>query len=68
MAVFGADRCMFGSDWPVCTLANDASYKNTFKAYLQCVSHLLHLSQTEKEAVFCENGVKFYGLEIKSDK
>ena len=65
MAVFGADRCMFGSDWLVCTLAKDASYKNTFKAYLQCVSYL---SQTEKEAVFCENGVKFYGLEIKSDK
>ena len=65
MAVFGADRCMFGSDWPVCTLAKDASYKNTFKAYLQCVSHL---SQSEKEAVFCENVVKFYGLEMKSDK
>lgn len=65
IAVFGADRCMFGSDWPVCTLAKDASYKNTFKAYLQCVSHL---SQSEKEAVFCENVVKFYGLETKSEK
>ncbi|XP_068688757.1 L-fucono-1,5-lactonase-like [Montipora foliosa] len=65
IAVFGADRCMFGSDWPVCTLAKDASYKNTFEAYLECVSHL---SESEKKAVFCENVVKFYGLEIDSEK
>ena len=56
---------MFGSDWPVCTLAKDASYKNTFEAYLECVSHL---SESEKKAVFCENVVKFYGLEIDSEK
>ena len=59
-SVFGAERCMFGSDWPVCTLARDASYKQTFEAYLQCVSHL---TDKEKEAVFCDNVVKFYGLD-----
>ena len=58
-SVFGAERCMFGSDWPVCTLARDASYKQTFEAYLQCV---LHLSDQDKQAVFCDNVVKFYGL------
>lgn len=59
-SVFGAERCMFGSDWPVCTLSRDASYKQTFEAYLQCVSHL---TDKEKEAVFCDNVVKFYGLD-----
>lgn len=60
-SVFGADRCMFGSDWPVCTLARGASYKHTFEAYLQCVSHL---SEEDKEAIFCHNVVRFYGLTI----
>ncbi|XP_020610380.1 uncharacterized protein LOC110048960 isoform X2 [Orbicella faveolata] len=58
-SIFGADRCMFGSDWPVCTMARDGSYEQIFCAYFQCVSHL---SETEKEAVFCDNAVKFYGL------
>ncbi|XP_078342485.1 L-fucono-1,5-lactonase-like [Oculina patagonica] len=63
-SIFGAGRCMFGSDWPVCNLARDASYSQVFQAYLQCVSHL---SDEEKEAVFCDNVVKFYGLQGRID-
>lgn len=63
-SVFGAHRCMFGSDWPVCTMARDASYQQTFQAYLQCVSHL---TEEERQAIFSENVVKFYGLTFSSN-
>lgn len=58
-SVFGANRCMFGSDWPVCTMARDASYHQTFQAYLQSISNL---TEEEKQAIFCDNVVKFYGI------
>lgn len=50
---------MFGSDWPVCTMARDASYHQTFQAYLQSISNL---TEEEKQAIFCNNVVKFYGI------
>lgn len=58
--VFGADRCMYGSDWPVCTLAVE-SYKDVFKLAESLVSHL---SEKEKELFFKENAIKFYNLSI----
>ena len=50
---------MFGSDWPVCTMARDGSYHQTFQAYLQSISNL---TEEEKQAIFCDNVVKFYGI------
>nr|WP_294795692.1 amidohydrolase family protein [uncultured Mucilaginibacter sp.] len=54
---FGADRIMFGSDWPVCKVA--ATYKevhgiveNYFSGY----------SESEKGKIFGENAIKFYSL------
>ena len=32
---FGSERCMFGSDWPVCELAG--SYQDVFDAMIQCI-------------------------------
>jgi L-fuconolactonase len=53
---FGPKRLMFGSDWPVCTLA--ASYAQVFgiiEAYLK------NRSLSEREAVFGGTATEFYG-------
>jgi L-fuconolactonase len=54
---FGPDRLMFGSDWPVCTLA--ASYKEVLDT-----AHILTagLTPSEREAVFSDTAVRTYGL------
>ncbi|XP_070175791.1 L-fucono-1,5-lactonase-like isoform X1 [Littorina saxatilis] len=57
---FGPGRCMFGSDWPVCTLAN-ASYKDVFNIMLRLVRKL---SPGNERAIFRENAMKFYGLKL----
>jgi L-fuconolactonase len=54
---FGVNRCLFASDWPVCTLAADLP---------TCVETLDVLlagaSQAERRAIFRENGLRVYGL------
>jgi L-fuconolactonase len=54
---FGPDRLMFGSDWPVCTLA--ASYPDVLQAARDLTAHL---SATEREAVFAGTATRLYRL------
>jgi L-fuconolactonase len=56
---FGTERLMFGSDWPVCTLA--ASYAQVADLI---DDYTRDLSTTEREAVFGGNAIEFYGLTI----
>ncbi len=56
--LFGYDRLMFGSDWPVCTLAG--SYGQVFAA---AEAALGPLPDEARAAVFGGNAVRFYGLE-----
>ena len=56
---FGADRCMFGSDWPVCELA--ASYQQVFEALKNCIGEL---SDSEKAKILGLNAIEFYGLNV----
>jgi L-fuconolactonase len=56
---FGPERCMFGSDWPVCELA--ATYQQVHDALDQIVGPL---SADEKAQVFGETARKFYGLKV----
>ena len=58
IASFGWDRVMFGSDWPVCTLA--ASYRQWFDALNFLVKDA---SEENKRKLFKENAVKFYRLD-----
>jgi L-fuconolactonase len=56
--VFGPDRLMFGSDWPVCLLA--ASYEaacNVVNEYAQ------QLAPAIRDALFGGNALRFYGIE-----
>lgn len=54
---FGAERCMFGSDWPVCELA--ASYQQVFDALTYCIDDC---SESEKAQILGLNAINFYGL------
>jgi len=54
---FGVNRLMFGSDWPVCTVA--ASYQQT----KQIVDgYVAQLTDKEKKAVFETNAIQCYQL------
>lgn len=55
--VFGPDRVMFGSDWPVCTLT--ASLRQWVETLRQIVSSR---PESEQRRLFHDNALKFYGL------
>ncbi len=55
--VFGAERLLFGSDWPVCLLA--ASYQQVFDATRAALGEL---SPAETAAVFGETATEVYRL------
>lgn len=55
--LFGPERCMYGSDWPVCELAGQ--YEDVYSALQTCISSL---STTEQAAVFGETARRFYKL------
>jgi L-fuconolactonase len=55
--VFGPDRVMFGSDWPVSTLR--APYRVVYDTAVELTASL---SAAERDLVFGDNAVKTYGL------
>ena len=55
--LFGMDRVMYGSDWPVCTLA--ATYKDMFSIVKNYFSTF---SASEQQKFFGTNAVQFYNL------
>jgi L-fuconolactonase len=57
LEAFGPDRCMYGSDWPVCLLA--APYPSVFGALNEL---LAGLSAAERAKIFGDTAGKFYGL------
>ena len=57
---FGPRRLMFGSDWPVCTLA--ASYRDVVAVALDAL--VARLGQAELDAVFATNAIDAYGLAL----
>lgn len=59
LEAFGPERCMYGSDWPVCELA--ASYEEVFEAVKECLGEL---SDTEQQAIWGGTAARFYGLQL----
>ena len=55
--LFGPERLMFGSDWPVCTLRS--SYVQWWQWAQELTAHLL---PDQKRAVFGGTAQRFYGL------
>ncbi len=57
LEAFGPERCMFGSDWPVCELAG--GYQDVHNALGKTIGSL---SETELENIFGETANRFYRL------
>ncbi len=58
LEVFGPRRTLFGSDWPVCTLAS--SYRRWVETARDC---LAGLTEEERDDVFRGNALRVYGIE-----
>lgn len=54
---FGPERCMFGSDWPVCELAG--TYAEVFHALDEALGPV---SKGERARIFGETAIEFYNL------
>ena len=57
--MFGYDRIMIGSDWPVCTLA--AQYNNVIETARKLIDNL---DKDDQEKILGKTAIKFYDLEI----
>ena len=57
LKVFGTERCMFGSDWPVCLLAG--TYDDVIDALEQNISGL---SNQEREDLYMGTASRFYRI------
>jgi len=57
LQAFGPDRCMYGSDWPVCLLA--APYPSVVAALREALGPI---SDAERAKIFGGTAEKFYGL------
>jgi L-fuconolactonase len=57
---FGPERCMFGSDWPVCELA--ATYGQTHAALVEALGPL---SETDRAAIFGGTAQRVYQLAVE---
>lgn len=57
LGLFGPERLMFGSDWPVCTL------RSSYLQWWQWAQNLTaHLPPDQKSALFGGTALRFYGL------
>jgi L-fuconolactonase len=57
--LFGPGRCLFGSDWPVCTLA--ATYGQVYHALAEALGPV---SAAEHDLIFGGTAARFYGLSV----
>lgn len=60
MTIFGTDRIMFGSDWPVCL--NSASYEQVFRLFLTLIGPDMTTEQLEN--MLARNACRFYRLKL----
>ena len=56
--LFGTDRCMFASNFPVDSLCG--SFDDIFGGFMAITSHL---SEAERQALFHDNAVRYYRLD-----
>lgn len=56
--LFGSDRCMFGSDWPVCLVAG--TWKEVLASFTQALGPV---PQVERTKVMGDTATQFYGID-----
>lgn len=56
---FGSERCMFGTDWPVCELAG--TYAQVYNALKEALGPL---GASEQSAIFGQTATSFYNLKL----
>lgn len=61
LELFGPERLMYGSDWPVCELAG--SYSQVYHALVEALGPI---SDTERSQIFGATAAKFYRLPLES--
>ena len=61
LEAFGPERCMIGSDWPVCTLSG--RYADVIAIVLDYIGHL---SESEQAAILGLTCQRFYGIAEQS--
>jgi L-fuconolactonase len=59
LSAFGPERCMFGSDWPVCELAG--TYAEVYRALRGVLDPL---SENEKAKIFGGTATSFYRFKV----
>jgi predicted TIM-barrel fold metal-dependent hydrolase len=59
IGVFGLERCMFASNFPVDSLC--ASYETIFGGFCEIIAEL-GLSDAQVDALFCDNALRFYRI------
>jgi len=57
LELFGPERCMFGSDWPVCLVAGE--FEQVFSTVVDFTSSL---SNSEQKLILGETATQFYNL------
>lgn len=62
LELFGPERLMYGSDWPVCELA--AGYEKVFSALKEALGPL---SDSESAAIFGGTAARFYKLPVNDE-
>lgn len=60
LEAFGPGRLMFGSDWPVCTLA--ATYEQVVGALQENLRSLLSSDEQSHDTIFGKAAAEFYGI------
>ena len=63
LTVFGVDRCMIGSNFPVDSLCGD--YSTIIGGFLEIVQEL-GLSDAEVAALFCDNALRIYRIDTSA--
>ena len=57
LKVFGSNRIMFGSDWPVCLVAGN------YKQVKEIVTNfIVKLSDSEQRGIMGNNAINFYNI------
>ena len=60
IGIFGVERCMFASNFPVDSLV--ATFSTIFDGFRQCVDDL---PSADQEALFCNNAARIYRIDLQ---